>query len=176
MEWQYYHIIEFWCLGTLCSKYAHWNYGSKISFVVLAARYFQRLSVEPWSTFTWPPQVMGLLPTKFDPLFLPCWFLRSSHRNLSVVATRLKTNCFLDMCLDVHEDITESEYKFWITFSSMKYDGIFSSVGTLFLNILWQNSFLLHSNGKIKSYIFQCFVNFLVLKNVTKEKSSIIWF
>lgn len=70
-----------WCLGTLCSKYAHWNYGSKISFVVLAARYFQRLSVEPWSTFTWPPQVMGLLPTKIDPLVLPCWFLRSSHRN-----------------------------------------------------------------------------------------------
>jgi len=51
---------------------------------------------------------MGLLPTKIDPLVLPCWFLRSSHRNLSVVATRFKGTVFLDMCLDVHEDYSES--------------------------------------------------------------------
>lgn len=57
----------------------------------------------------------------------------------------------------------------------MKYICIFCLVGTLFLNIVWHNAFLLHSNGKIKSCIFQCFVNFLALKNVMKEKSSITW-
>lgn len=57
----------------------------------------------------------------------------------------------------------------------MTYVCIFCSVGTLFLNIVWHNAFLLHRNGKIKSCIFQCFVNFLALKNVMKEKSSITW-
>lgn len=77
------HIIEFWCLGTLCSRYAYWNHDSKISFVALAARYFHRSSVELHSTFTLPPQVMGLSPTPNWPLILASWlwfmyFIKSS--------------------------------------------------------------------------------------------------